>query len=127
MWTVPKAETKPVACSWYSGVSSGIRPQAYSRVTSIPNGERFDLIAPHPLQFVPQPSITDNQARLNESTARASANSGVSHGDQALRAISTIAMPNHINFLCMFCSLLVDVTFHKIVPEFIVYTFILRR
>jgi len=39
----------------------------------MPNGMRRELTAPHPLQFVPQPSMTNDQPLLKESIARVSA------------------------------------------------------
>jgi hypothetical protein len=74
--------------SRYCGESSGISPQAYSIVAQAPNGTRRIESAPQPLQFVPQPSATNSQALLKESTARVLVNESVSQGDQANNPIS---------------------------------------
>jgi hypothetical protein len=63
----------------------------------MPNGTRLELIAPQPLQLVPQPSITVAQDSLNESTARDSAYASVSHGDQAHKAINNTASDIPVN------------------------------
>jgi hypothetical protein len=64
-------------------VSAGINPQPYSSVTSTPKGTRRELTAPHPVQFVPQPSMTPIQDWLKESIVRVSAYACVSQGAHA--------------------------------------------
>jgi hypothetical protein len=59
-------------------------------------------MAPHPLQFSPQPSATDSQAWLNASTARISAEAGVSQGDHAqIRRSANEIKPMKENFRSM--------------------------
>src|SRR3990172_1051240 len=77
-------------------------PHPYSSVTSTPKGARLDETAPQPLQSVPQPSATNSQALLNESTARCSAWRFVSQGDQmqSVASNATTASPENL-FLSM--------------------------
>src|SRR6185503_3616983 len=104
-------------------------PHPYSRVTSMPNGTRFELITPQPLQFVPQPSMTVAQDPLNESTARDSAYASVSHGDQAHNTINNTASDIPANNFPGMASIpsLKDVSGGGMFLNFIVYTLEKRK